>query len=70
VGDSGGRGSKTNTVIRMAKTPSENMLSRSGVALAWSTVVPLAVRCPRVRHYKIFGTSKGISAARRKKAHP
>src|ERR1700694_3353235 len=39
VGSSGGRSSKTSTVIRTANTPSENALSRSGVAL-WSMVVP------------------------------
>src|SRR5262249_62045918 len=33
VGDSGGRSSKTSPVIRTANTPSENMLTRSGVAL-------------------------------------
>src|SRR5262245_35114677 len=33
VGCSGGRRSKTNTVIRTANTPSENALSRSGVGL-------------------------------------
>jgi hypothetical protein len=32
VGSSGGRSSKTSTVIRTANTPSENALSRSGVA--------------------------------------
>jgi hypothetical protein len=32
VGSSGGRRSKTKTVIRAAKTPSENALNRSGVA--------------------------------------
>jgi hypothetical protein len=38
VGSSGGRRSKTRTVIRTAKTASENALNRSGVA-ARSTAV-------------------------------
>jgi hypothetical protein len=41
VGSSGGRSSKTNTVIRTANTPSENALSRSGVALARNTVASM-----------------------------
>jgi hypothetical protein len=32
-------------VIRTANTASENALNRSGVALAWTTVVSFAVRC-------------------------
>jgi hypothetical protein len=44
---SGGRRSRTNTVIRTANTVPENPLSRSGVALAWSKVIPLTMRCRR-----------------------
>src|SRR6266511_3536762 len=42
VGNSGGRSSKTSTVIRTANTASENALSLSGVAL-WSTVMSFPV---------------------------
>src|SRR6267143_909233 len=42
VGSSGGRRSKTKTVIRTAKTPSENALNRSGVAVR-STAVSFTV---------------------------
>jgi hypothetical protein len=38
----GGRNSKTRTVIRTANTPSENMLSRSGVPLACGTTTSYA----------------------------
>src|SRR5882762_868687 len=47
VGSSGGRRSKTKTVIRTAKTPSENALNRSGVAApgspAWTNPAEYAV---------------------------
>src|SRR5437016_2162178 len=43
VGSSGGRSSKTNTVISTANTPSENALNRSVVALARNTIVPFIV---------------------------
>jgi hypothetical protein len=36
VGCSGGRSSKTSTVIRTANTPSEKALKRSGVALSYA----------------------------------
>ena len=39
MGSSGGRSSRTRTVIRTANTASENALSRSGVLLACSTAV-------------------------------
>src|SRR2546430_14602384 len=47
VGSSGGRSSKTSTVIRTANTPSENALSRSGVAL-WSTPRPVVNSEPQL----------------------
>jgi hypothetical protein len=49
VGISGGRSSKINAVIRMANMPSENALSRSGVALergTWSLPLPCAAAEP------------------------
>jgi len=39
----GGRSSKTNTVMRTAKTASEIAFTRSGVALAWNTIILLGV---------------------------
>ena len=44
MGNCGGRSSRTNTVMRTANTPSENAVSRSGVALVWGTVRLLTVR--------------------------
>ena len=43
MGMAGGRSSKTNTVMSTAKIASENVFSRSGVALAWNTIVLLGV---------------------------
>src|SRR5262249_31888630 len=47
VGSSGGRRSKTSTVMRTAKTPSENALSRSVVLLACGTAVTLCTTMRR-----------------------
>jgi hypothetical protein len=48
VGSSGGRSSKTSTVIRTANTPSDKALRRSGVAL-WSTVIHFMLRAVALR---------------------
>ena len=44
MGSSGGRSSKTSTVISTANTPSENALSRSGVLLTCVTAFPFLRR--------------------------
>jgi hypothetical protein len=51
VGVSGGRSSRTNTVIRTANTPSENILSRSGDAFGWDTGLPY--RCPEMLYLRL-----------------
>jgi hypothetical protein len=49
VGMAGGRSSRTNTVMRTAKIASENAFSRSGVALAWNTIVLLGASAIHLR---------------------
>jgi hypothetical protein len=61
VGSSGGRSSKTSTVIRTANTPSENALSRSGVALG-STVISFPVALRQVGHRHKICQNDGSSA--------
>ena len=51
MGVSGGRSSRTNTVIRTANTPSENILSRSGDAFGWDTGLPY--RCPEMLYLRL-----------------
>src|SRR5258708_8065617 len=56
VGSSGGRSSKTSTVIRTANTPSENALRRSGVLL---TCVTAVILFPRRERFDVRPNSEG-----------